>query len=798
MRFTELTLSAQSVLSPLTKVISNLVSNLSEFGLSQWIKASAVNFTSKTLNALLLALAICVIVLSHVHAQSIDTQDIDADSEAANNEILPEISIAAGEFVFEGEDAVFTITSSITASEDLTISLDVGAESSRFLSGSPSEFNQVVIPAGQTTVSHIVETEDDDVEEVHGTISLTLQTGSGYSISEANRSAEIVVFDNDLSTPTLRVEAPKLSIQEGEIAEFKVVLEGSQNGDFYLIYSVVASHDGLINGLIGGHSYTYSELFSSSSGSLDPLIYAAKAIQGRIEKSYFYQSIDDGVYQQNSEITFTILQQNESTYNVSTATATIEIVDNDAPIESENIVETPVEIELPEISITSISTESIEEGKPAQFRLVTSNPLIDPLNIYVEISETGNMLASGPTVTTIEFPAGEITQDFVVETFDDENDEADSEITVSLLADANQNATYELDSNSNTQNASVSISDNDEAVVILPELTLSASSSSIDEGYGVTITLESDQPAPATGLVVNYTKQQVGDFFASEFDGQATATIAAGETSEDINIWTRDDVVDEEDGNFTIALEHGTGYTLGDVTSQTVNVADNDKPIAVISTSSGITRVDEGDSIEFKVELDLASWQPIAVNVKVSQDESGGDFIDSNYPLPTEVNFPAGSRAETFTIHTVYDKTNQPDGDITAQLLAGDHYGIFELASSASKIKSNITQVTVVNDDVDPVVSLSADSSSVVEGGEVTITFALDQPAPTAGLEIDYVVQHEGNFFATSFGGHASATISAGESAKDLEVETQGDEIDEDDGSFHYHSCQWYWIYHRF
>ena len=116
------------------------------------------------------------------------------------------------------------------------------------------------------------------------------------------------------------VEAPKLSIQEGEIAEFKVVLEGSQNGDFYLIYSVVASHDGLINGLIGGHGYTYSELFSSSSGSLDPLIYAAKAIQGRIEKSYFYQSVNDEVYQQNSEITFTILQQNESTYNVSTAT----------------------------------------------------------------------------------------------------------------------------------------------------------------------------------------------------------------------------------------------------------------------------------------------------------------------------------------------------------------------------------------------------------------------------------------------------------------------------------------------
>ena len=311
--------------------------------------------------------------------------------------------------------------------------------------------------------------------------------------------------------------------------------------------------------------------------------------------------------------------------------ATIEIVDNDAPIESENIVETPVEIELPEISIVSISTESIEEGQPAEFRLVTSNPLIDPLNIYVEISETGNMLASGPPVTTIEFPAGEITQDFVVETFDDENDEADSEITVSLLADANQNATYELDANSNTQIASVTIIDNDETVVILPELTLSVSSTSIDEGYGVTITLESDQPAPATGLVVNYTKQQVGAFFASEFDGQATATIAAGETSEHIDIWTWDDIEDEKDGSFTIALEDGTGYTLGDVTSHTVNVSDNDKPIAVISTSSGITRVDEGDSIEFKVELDLASWQPIAVNVKVSQDESGGYFIDSNY-----------------------------------------------------------------------------------------------------------------------------------------------------------------------
>ena len=152
---------------------------------------------------------------------------------------------------------------------------------------------------------------------------------------------------------------------------------------------------------------------------------------------------------------------------------------------------------------------------------MTPNPLTDSLAINVEISETGNMLVSDSTVSTVEFPAGEITLDFAVETQDDEIDEADSEITVSLLADANQNATYERSSDSNEQSASVSISDNDEPVVILPELTLSASATSIDEGYGVTITLESDQPAPATGLVVNYTKQQEGDFFASEFDGNS-------------------------------------------------------------------------------------------------------------------------------------------------------------------------------------------------------------------------------------------------------------------------------------
>ena len=182
-----------------------------------------------------------------------------------------------------------------------------------------------------------------------------------------------------------------------------------------------------------------------------------------------------------------------------------------------------------------------------------------------------------------------------------------------------------------------------------------------------------------------------------------------------------------------------------------MNVTDNDKPIAVISTSSGKSQVDEGDSIEFKIELDLASWQPIAVNVKVSQDENRGDFIDSNYPLPTEVIFPAGSRAETFTIHTEYDKTNQPDGLITAKVLAGDHYGVFELASSASKIKSNITQVIVVNDDVELEVSLSADLSSIVEGEEVTITFASDQPVSTAELAVNYMTQHEGNFFAHQF-----------------------------------------------
>ena len=330
MKFNFQSLNAQNVLSSLTKTISNLIGNQSEFGLSQWIKASVVYFTSKVSNALLMALAISVIALGQVYAQSTDTQDIEADTEVANTEILPEISIAAGEFVFEGEDAVFTVTTSITSSEELLIHLDVGAEASRFLSGSPSEYNQVAIPAGETSVSHVIATQDDDIEEAHGLITLALQAGDGFTISEANSSAEILVFDNDLSTPTLRVEAPKLSIQVGEIAEFKVVSEGSPSGDFYIYYSVAASHNGLFSGMIGGHDYTYSELFSSSSGSLDPIIHAARANQGSIEKSYFFQPDDDVVYQQNSEITFTILDHGGDSYNISTASATIEIVGNDA------------------------------------------------------------------------------------------------------------------------------------------------------------------------------------------------------------------------------------------------------------------------------------------------------------------------------------------------------------------------------------------------------------------------------------------------------------------------------------
>ena len=119
-----------------------------------------------------------------------------------NDEPLPVVSIAVGAGTTEGEDAIFTITTDTPSAQDLSISLTVSEdEGEGYVDVENLGEKQVILEAGQTTVTYAIATVDDADAEDGGAVTVAVNTLDGYRISKANGSARIAITDNDEPAP---------------------------------------------------------------------------------------------------------------------------------------------------------------------------------------------------------------------------------------------------------------------------------------------------------------------------------------------------------------------------------------------------------------------------------------------------------------------------------------------------------------------------------------------------------------------------------------------------------------------
>ena len=116
--------------------------------------------------------------------------------EAANPPATPVISITAGSAVTEGTAATFTVTASPAPASDLDVAVTVSQSGDFAGTGSRT----VTIPAtGSATFP--VATTDDSTDEPDGSVTATLSTGAGYTLSSNSSTATVAVSDNDDAPP---------------------------------------------------------------------------------------------------------------------------------------------------------------------------------------------------------------------------------------------------------------------------------------------------------------------------------------------------------------------------------------------------------------------------------------------------------------------------------------------------------------------------------------------------------------------------------------------------------------------
>ena len=141
-------------------------------------------------------LAVLALVIMAAAALSLVNPLRDASAQNA----LPELKIAAGPDVQEGQGLTFTISATHpTLDRDLTVNVQVTEDTSQgqtYLNASERGSKRAVIYAGMDTGTFTVKTVDDNNDEPNGAVTVTLRPGTGYTVGATN-AASGTVTDKD-------------------------------------------------------------------------------------------------------------------------------------------------------------------------------------------------------------------------------------------------------------------------------------------------------------------------------------------------------------------------------------------------------------------------------------------------------------------------------------------------------------------------------------------------------------------------------------------------------------------------
>ena len=735
-----------------------------------------------------------------------------AATVSVSDDDVPEISISAGGGVTEGGDASFTITASPAPAADLSVSVTV-TQSGDY--GAATGSQTVIIPTtGSATLT--VGTANDDADEADGSVTATVNTGAGYTVSATQGAATVSVADDDTTAPVVPVISVSAGggVTEGGDAVFTVTASPvpaaalsvsvtvTQSGDYgaatgsqtvtipttgSATLTIGTTNDGADEAdgsvtatLNTGSGYTVSATQGAATVSVaddDPaakvttigakqvtdttatIVWAPQG-DGTQYQVGWYQSPGfprlryatttqtehqiTGLEPESGYKVFVLSLRGTRIFGIYTIAVTT-LASGESKDVDVGVTQPPP---TPQVSVTAGA--AVTEGGDATFTISADPAPETDLQVSVTVTQSGDYGAStGQQVVTIP-TTGSVT--LTVGTANDDADEADGSVTATV----NTGSGYTVSASQGA--ATVSVADDDTTAPVVPVISISAGGG-VTEGGDAVFTVTAS-PAPAADLDVSVTVSQSGDYGAST--GQQVVTIPTT-GSVTLTIGTANDDADEADGSVTATLDTpaaDAGYTVSATQgAATVSVSDDDVPEISISAGGSVT---EGGDASFTITANPTPAADLSVSVTVtSSGDYGAATGQQTVTIPT-------TGSATLTIGTTNDGADEADGSVTATLVDGADY---DLGSSSA------ATVTVSDDDV-PEISVSA-GGGVTEGGDAVFTVTAS-PVPAADLSVSVTVAQSGDYGAAT--GRHTVTIGTTGSAT-LTIGTTNDGADETDGS---------------
>ena len=647
----------------------------------------------------------------------------EATGVIADND-LPLISVKADPAaVEEGGTIKFTLTriGAFNLNRALEVPIRV-TERGAFLGDIDVLPTEVTFAANETTATLLVETVDDEVAEVNGSVSLTITRGETYRLGDAF-IATAEVIDND--GPDGVGTRDDLEVKSDVTVSFAATRYQASEGDRVLDFAVRLSAATLQEVTV-----QYATVTGTATAGMD---YAARTgaltfPAATTEQTIRVRIIDDDVVEQ--EETFTVSLRRAFNAKIEVGEATGVIADNDLRVV---------------VSIAANQT-AVTEGGTAAFTLTRVGELTAPLTVPVQVTERGVFLTDEvPTAAT--FAANAATATLLVTTDDDGHVEANGSVTATITSGA-----YQI---GDAASATVVVIDNDvRGVTVTPTaLTIREGSSSsymvgLDTEPTADVTVAVQVPE---GAEISVTPTAL-TFTAANWNAKQLVVVTAAQD---------DDTVADDPLTIRHAVSGGD-YGAVIAPSVAVTILEDDPAIRIADAAA----VEGAGEMAFSVRLSVPSIQTVTVDWTTAD---GTAIAGQDYEAATgTLTFSALATTQTIRVPIIDDNLDE----------AAETFTVALRNSNVAIADGEATGVIADNDL--PVVNVAADAAAVEEGE--TVAFTLTRIGDlTVPLRVPVRVTERGSFLAD--GVPTAATFAANAATTTLLVATDDDERDEADGA---------------
>ena len=680
------------------------------------------------------------------HSAASDDDDYDGLAETLEVAVVDDdtagVVAPAAVTVTEGEDGVgYPVKLSTEPAEDVTVTIGGVPHDDITLDKTTLTFTSGNWDTPQTVTVTAV---DDDAVEDPERVTLphrTASTGDDYDDVAVVAITTVTVRDNDNPPVQVSFGQAAYSVIEGETVDVSVVLAAAAERAVTVTFSHTNQGDA------EGVDYSTPQRLTFGSGETS--------------KTFPFTAVPDDVADRGESVKleFDTLPQGYAAGSPDTTTVSI----TDAA-------------DAPEVSVSfGASSYSVAEGSSVT---VTVELSADPGRaVTVPVTHTAQGDASDADYSgvpeSVTFASGDTSETF---TFTAASDSVDDDGESVLLGFGSELPAGFAEGD--PDKATVSITD-DPADVPSVQVFFEKAAYSVVEGEMETVTVELDV-APERQVVVPITATRQDGAGLADYSLSATSvTFAAGETTATFMFSAFQDG-DDDDGE-SVVLGFGDlpdRVSEGSPEEATVAIVDDDDPWVELFFDQASYSVDEGSSVTVTVRLSADPERTVTVPITVARQggASPGDYSG----VPASVTFAADETSKTFTFTAVDDSVDD-DGE-SVVLGFGD---LPDRVSAPDTTARPDTATVNIADDDDPQVQVSfgAESYTVAEGAEVTVTVELSA-APEREVVVPITDTAQDDTTAADYSGVPDiVTFDSDETEKTFTFTAAADDVDDDGDS---------------